>query len=401
METFEKRICVHQLTLRFPALLWREGRKLPNYRKFVPARRRKISAQYSLIKQILKSWHFFKGFELEFKKNTNLIKEKSLYFPLAGFNRRLNKLFGIFFVFSLDQSIKQGRVMKYFIYFLFLILPLTTMAKDSGQKRLQLNAEGIEKLEIDCGPGFLKVTGDPEVREISVIAEIEPSSVDWDRAGRYVKLKLTRSGKNALLICNVKEGGFWEWLFEREELKINLTVTLPPSVKLEIDDGSGDIKVTDMTNDISLDDGSGDVILKNINGDVKIDDGSGGVVLKNVVGDITLDDGSGDLEIYRATGALKIDDSSGDVTISEIQGNVNLDDGSGNIDITLVQGDINIDDSSGNIDVKEVYGTVIIDDGSGDMRLSKIDGDVIIEDDGGGDVFTNQISGKVINKTED
>jgi hypothetical protein len=49
-------------------------------------------------------------------------------------------------------------------------------------RNLNLSAEGIKKLEINCAAGFLKVNGVSSLREIQVEAEIVVKDMDSDRA---------------------------------------------------------------------------------------------------------------------------------------------------------------------------------------------------------------------------
>jgi len=249
---------------------------------------------------------------------------------------------------------------------LILGLPFYFLAKSEQQGKLSIPAAGIEKFEIECGAGFLHIEREPDAQQIVVRATLEPGSANWEKVKKYEVFDLKQTGNKAVLVSKiVQSNGFWEWLFERKDLKINLTITVPQKMDLSVNDGSGDIEIS------------------------------------HLIGNIDLDDGSGNLKVQQVSGKLRINDGSGDLTISKIQGPLYVEDSSGEIEISSVQGDLEIYDSSGDLSVSEVDGTVIIADGSGAINLDHIDGDVNIEDDRSGTVNTNNISGKVIHKSDD
>ena len=210
-------------------------------------------------------------------------------------------------------------------------------------KSLSLAAEGISKVEIDCGAGFLKVTGDETLKSIEVRAEIIVTGKSEGKAQEYinknVELYLEPKGSRAVLVSKFKEK-FSLFNFGRRE--INLTVAVPKSIDLDIDDGSGQITVED------------------IRGKVKVDDGSGGLYLKNIEGDAVIDDGSGEIDASGITGNVDVDDGSGSIHLVNVGQNVILNDGSGSIDIDGVGGDVIIrDDGSGSVSIHNVKGKII------------------------------------------
>ena len=63
--------------------------------------------------------------------------------------------------------------MKFKITFLVLfVFCLTTAFSFEKTERLNLSANGIDRLVIDCGSGYLKVAGEESLRNIEVEAEI-------------------------------------------------------------------------------------------------------------------------------------------------------------------------------------------------------------------------------------
>jgi len=92
-----------------------------------------------------------------------------------------------------------------------------------------------------------------------------------------------------------------------------------------IDDGSGSI-VVDTIGALNLEDGSGSIKVRNASGDVYINDGSGSITVDTVEGTVTIDDGSGGIDVSDVSEDLVIvDDGSGSVNFNDVRGAVEQD----------------------------------------------------------------------------
>ena len=111
-------------------------------------------------------------------------------------------------------------------------------------EQMSLSADGIDKLVVDCGSGFLYVTGEDSLRSIEVEAEIivkgksERDIEDYVKS--YVKLELKKQGSKAVLVSLFKNQ-FPNINFRTRV--INLTVRVPKNMDVEVDDGSGEVKI--------------------------------------------------------------------------------------------------------------------------------------------------------------
>jgi ribosomal protein L24E len=225
-------------------------------------------------------------------------------------------------------------------------------ANVSLEESLSLSASSLSQFDIEAGAGSLIVKGDDSATEITVHADIRTTEEK-----NYV-LELDRSGDTAKLVARHNSHvGYWNG----SSPKIDLTVTMPANLMLDIDDGSGNIKVTNINNGLVLEDGSGSASLEDIKGDVTIDDGSGDLFVKNVQGNIELEDGSGGLTVSNVTGDIEIDDGSGELTVMDVTGKVTIDDGSGSIDVSRAGSLKIIDSGSGGLSISKIKGEVDID----------------------------------------
>jgi len=219
------------------------------------------------------------------------------------------------------------------------------------EKKLTLDAEHLKSFDIEAGAGSLSIVGVDGQNDIQVDAEILTSK------DRNFTLTLEKSGNEAQLVAEHHSHiGFWIGSSPR----INLVITMPKHLALDIDDGSGDIEIRDINNNIVLDDGSGSTTLTSIKGDVRIDDGSGDLTAQNIHGSVYLDDGSGELTIANIIGDVEVVDGSGDLSVESATGLVTIDDGSGDIEVNTAGSLKIIDSGSGDLDINNIKSGVEI-----------------------------------------
>ena len=218
------------------------------------------------------------------------------------------------------------------------------------QQTLSLDASQLASLTVEAGSGELIIQGKKGLTEIQVIADIYTDVNNKDD----FEFSLTESSSTkANLIAKINSNsGFWVG----DSPHINVTVHVPVKMMLSIEDGSGEMKVSNINAPVDIKDGSGDIIVANINGNLNVNDGSGELSVENITGNVNIEDGSG--EIY----------------VKQISGNVNVDDGSGDLTLRNVTGIVVINDGSGNIDVKSAGGLKIEEAGSGGLKVKGIEG---------------------------
>jgi DUF4097 and DUF4098 domain-containing protein YvlB len=203
---------------------------------------------------------------------------------------------------------------------IFAAILLASCSAFSGQetKNLSLPAEGVDKLEISCGAGFLRVQGIEGLNSLEVKAEIYVRGADDEDMKTFiedhVKLTLEKKGRQAVLMSEVKDRPF----FSFRDARIDLTVNVPKKMDVGIDDGSGSIDVGHIMGNLSIEDGSGEIQVEDIQGVLEIDDGSGDIEVRAVGGDVTIDDGSGSISVADVGGSVTVDDGSGSIDIDGV-----------------------------------------------------------------------------------
>lgn len=200
--------------------------------------------------------------------------------------------------------------------------------------------QGISKLVINADAGFLKIRGEKDLSEVDVNADLKVYE------GNY-KLTLVKKGNSAVLNAEANTN---EKRWVKNHSAIDLTIKVPEGLAVSIRDGSGDIEVSTLKNDLTIDDGSGDIEIKDIGGAVFIDDGSGDIDILAVASSIKIDDGSGDVSLHSVLGSIRIKDGSGDIKAVQIDGRVTIDDGSGDIHLNDLKSGVKIiNEGSGSV----------------------------------------------------
>lgn len=252
-------------------------------------------------------------------------------------------------------------------------------------KSLELNASDLSAFKAAVGAGELSIKGVRGQTDVRVEADINT----YDDVS--YTLTLEKSGNKAELVAEFDNN----FSFNRSPY-IDLVVTVPQQMMLDIHDGSGPIDIRGVDADInindgsgsidlvggqavSIQDGSGSISISNAKQDIDIADGSGGIEIDGGQ-NIDINDGSGSISVSNTNGKLDIDDGSGSIDLDHIGGHTKINDGSGSITAHHINGKVTIDDGSGSIDVEYTKGLNIIDSGSGGLRFKHIDGPVSVDE---------------------
>lgn len=220
---------------------------------------------------------------------------------------------------------------------------------DHQQRELTLDSQDLQGLIAETGAGSLEIIGVEGLTQIKLVADI------YSNDDSKLILTLEKKANKAKLKADFEQSGFNNY-----SPYIDLKLQVPANLALDIDDGSGAILISKMTADINVKDGSGELIINGGN-------------------NVSIDDGSGDIEVSQINGSLTIDDGSGAIKVTDVRGNIAIDDGSGNIEVANVQSPVTITDGSGDINVFNTKGLTILAAGSGDVKFNKIDGPVSME----------------------
>ena len=207
----------------------------------------------------------------------------------------------------------------------------------------RVNARGASRIVIVGRAGWLRVEGKEGSSE--VIAEGTARAPRTDLL-REIKLTGTREGDVVRIVVDMPNMEHRDWDSSWDSgPALDLTVTVPNNIPVEIEDSSGDLRVIG-TAALDVDDNSGGVEIRDVSGALRVRDGSGELEIQNVRGDVTIDDGSGEIDVRDVTGSVTLRDGSGSITARTVGGSVYVErDGSGGIRVVDVGGDLTVERS--------------------------------------------------------
>ena len=245
--------------------------------------------------------------------------------------------------------------------------------KYTAKRHVATPASGINKVVIHGESGSLDVNGTPGATQI--VADGTACTSESDFLPRMT-LSLRKVGSELHVDANIPEKTV---VFGFFSARLDFAVTLPAGLPVEIDDGSGWLKVAN-TGATDIDDGSGSIEVRNVRGALVIHDGSGEIEVDTVAGNVTIEDNSGELTVRNVTGSVEIEDGSGAISVERVDSLRIRDDGSGGISVENVRRDVTIDeDSSGSIDVADIGGNFTVGrDGSGGIDYARVAGKVSV-----------------------
>lgn len=244
----------------------------------------------------------------------------------------------------------------------------------TSKRRAATPAAGITKVVIHAESGSLEVTGTSGASQI--LADGTACTSDDDFLSRMT-LTLRKVGSELHIDAEIPDKTV---LFGFFTARLDFAVTLPAGLPVEIEDGSGWMKVSN-TGATDIDDGSGSLEVRNVRGPLTIHDGSGSLEIDTVIGDVKIEDNSGELTVRNVNGSVEIEDDSGAISVARVEGSLRIrDDGSGSINVQNVRRDVTIDDDgSGGIEVADVGGNFTVGrKGSGGIDYERVSGRVSV-----------------------
>jgi hypothetical protein len=284
----------------------------------------------------------------------------------------------------------------------------------SAPRNAELDAAGLKWLAVQIGPDDLTIHGEPGLAKIVVKGTACASNPKWLPG---ITLEAARHGDTANVIAHDGDRGIVMSLFGSSYAYLKLDVSVPQSLAVKLQEGSGDAQATGLAAlDATL--GSGDLKVQGVAGRLALRVGSGDVKGGSVgsldlsslgSGDVSLDGvhgdahvggvGSGDLILANVAGNVSIGSlSSGDIKVTGVGGSLKADNvGSGDVVAREVKRDVTVGAiASGGVSIANAGGNVHAGSlGSGDFGADGVGGDFSVGSVGSGDVRHHGVKGRI------
>jgi DUF4097 and DUF4098 domain-containing protein YvlB len=237
---------------------------------------------------------------------------------------------------------KSARVFRSVLIAVFaLAVSQIALAADaSGSFSKTLTVSGTPEVSISTGSGRINVHAG---NSSSVVIEGRIKANDnWGWGGgsrlsaeeRVKRLEanppIVQSG-NTITIGKIEDS-------DLRNVSISYDVTVPSTTKLDSRTGSGTVEIDSLQGPVKAESGSGHIRVSKISNQVSLNTGSGGIELDGADGNVTAHTGSGHIKLYNVRGGLDASTGSGGI---EAEGSATRDwelhTGSGGIRIKLPQ----------------------------------------------------------------
>ncbi len=228
-----------------------------------------------------------------------------------------------------------------------------TQVKESVVKENVSANVGLNTLKIDNYMGDITILP-ADTNSIRIEAEVTVKCNDKAKASEYAK--------NAIVI---KEGATTELSTKRPSdahkrdyaaAQIAYTIYVPQSIKVEIDEKFGDVRV------------------EGINGSVVIENKYGKTAVKDVQGTVELNNAFGSIELENIGGRVEAETKNGKITAKDIKSSVKLESSFGSIEASDITGDLNASSKNGRVTASNITGKTELESSFGSLRAEKING---------------------------
>lgn len=232
--------------------------------------------------------------------------------------------------------------------------------KAHHEKSLAPKPGGV--LRVEAAFQDVVVTFAPASSKVEVVVDLEISMWPGNGKAYLASLAPTFDERGDRLVVRSKTSGFSH--IGMLQAKGAITVTLPPGMALELDTGSGEIRVEGDSGGkpVSADTGSGDISVNGRLLGFHADTGSGNVHarLEGPCGKVDVDTGSGDVDFSGAAEHFAADTGSGEVKAVGLAGGASFDTGSGSVEASFatlgVGAKIEADTGSGDVQLQLPHG---------------------------------------------
>ncbi len=228
----------------------------------------------------------------------------------------------------------------------------------------KLEAAGVEELSLQLRRGDIGIRGekrdDIELRGSLTADYFLSRSTEAERPTAWMNSAIKRRGdKFDLNLSGRGQGAIRKGDFE---------LVVPENLNLKVKLQRGDLKITDMKQDVSFHIVKGDSSLKRCSGSLKARIINGDAEVESFSGDLDFDCIRGDLKMDRVSGAAHIKIKNGDIEESDGEGSRRLKLIKGDVELAKMRSDLEINDLSGDIEIKGLSNAA-------EVKISQISGD--------------------------
>jgi hypothetical protein len=201
-------------------------------------------------------------------------------------------------------------------------------------REAKVEAAGARSLRVIARAGSLRIQGNEGASAVTIHGTACSSS---ESRLADIRLVAERRGDVVHVEAAIPDNWFGG------DAGLDLTIEVPASLAVAVEDGSGEATVRHVAA-LDIEDGSGELRIEDVAGEVRVTDGSGEIVIDRAGSVVIEEDGSGGVRISGVRGSVVVrDDGSGSIDVSDVGGDFTVEhDGSGGIAHDGIRGQVRI-----------------------------------------------------------
>ncbi|MFZ1946526.1 MAG: DUF4097 family beta strand repeat-containing protein, partial [bacterium] len=198
---------------------------------------------------------------------------------------------------------------------------------------------GIDTIEMRLGAADIQVVT-KEGAQAEFIIEKTARASDQGETGKLLReAEVTIEQRGSRLLVERKEKGKIKGdVIFKGFVSLDITVSVPAGIGLDVLTGSGDVVIDNRTGAIKVRSGSGDITVEQAGQGAEVKTGSGDIRLTSGRARSLVSTGSGDIFVTELDGGLEASTGSGEINIERLSGDARLSTGSGDISVASSHG---------------------------------------------------------------
>lgn len=143
--------------------------------------------------------------------------------------------------------------------------------------------------------------------------------------------------------------------------RTSLTIRVPVSSSLRVDNRNGDIMLIGLQGDQSVDNGFGAVTIRDVSGNLDLDNRNGTVTVENVTGSVSVDNSFAQTHVRNIGADLSVDTRNGLLEVSDVDGDATLENAFAPVRVSNVNGDLSVDSNNSEVEIAGIAGRIAVE----------------------------------------
>lgn len=164
-----------------------------------------------------------------------------------------------------------------------------------------------------------------------------------------------------------------------KDLTTDLTIGLPADLPITIENGYGDVYVSDRLAGCSVTNTFGEVTMERIDGTVEIDNRNRPVEVREIKGNVQVKNQRGSVRLTQVSGRVVAQTDYDFVSADSIQGSLDVGNHFGSVRLTEVSGPVDVDAIGSQVTASHLHQGLTVKSSHKEVKIEDVDGEVKVE----------------------